>query len=151
MNDKNGVPFIILMADDDADDRLLAKEALAESRVVNTLEFVEDGVELLDYLNSDGVYADNPKPLPGLILLDLNMPRMDGLEALAKIKQNPRLRLIPIIVLTTSSAEEDLISSYELGAASFLSKPVTFDGLVNLMTVLGHYWIEFVQLPGQSD
>ena len=142
-------PFVILMADDDADDRLLAQEALVESRVVNTLEFVEDGVELLDYLNSEGAYADDPKPLPGLILLDLNMPRMDGREALARIKGDPRLRLIPVVVLTTSSAEEDLVSCYSLGAASFLSKPVTFEGLVNMMKALGEYWVEFVQLPAR--
>src|SRR5690606_11174000 len=115
------------------------------------LEFATDGVELLEYLTSQGIYAENPKPLPGIILLDLNMPRMDGLEALKKIKKDRRLRLIPVVVLTTSSAEEDLVRSYALGAASFLTKPVTFEGLVNMMNALGHYWSEFVDLPYRSN
>ena len=151
MTVKTRAPFVILMADDDADDRLLASDALAESQVVNTLEFVEDGQELMEYLRGEGDYAKSPKPLPGIILLDLNMPRMDGLEALAEIKKDPVLRLIPVVILTTSSAEEDLVKSYALGAASFLTKPITFDGLVSLMTALGHYWIEFVQLPDRTE
>jgi CheY-like chemotaxis protein len=141
-------PIVLLMAEDDADDRLLVKEALEESRVLNVLHFVEDGEELLDYLRRQGRYADpESSPRPGLILLDLNMPRMDGREALRAIKADPELRRIPIVVMTTSKAEEDIFRSYDLGASSYITKPVTFDRLVELMKTLGHYWIEFVELP----
>lgn len=148
---EKNMPLKILMADDDADDRLLAKEALEESKLKYSLEFVTDGIELLEYLTSQGGFSDNPKPLPGIILLDLNMPRLDGLETLKKIKKDRRLRLIPVVVLTTSSAEEDLVRSYALGAASFLTKPVTFEGLVNMMSAVGVYWSEFVDLPYRSN
>jgi two-component system response regulator len=143
-----GRPITILLAEDDADDRLLVKEALAEGRVLNELRCVGDGEELLDYLRRQGRYADpGQSPRPGLVLLDLNMPRMDGREALREIKGDPDLRRIPIVVMTTSKAEEDIFRSYDLGANSYISKPVTFDGLVELMKVLGRYWIEFVELP----
>ncbi|MGH9894358.1 MAG: response regulator [bacterium] len=136
------------MADDDPDDRLLAKDALAEARVVNDLRFVSDGEELLDYLHGRGRYsAPDSAPRPGLILLDLNMPKKDGREALQEIKANPELRQIPIVVLTTSKAEEDIYRSYDLGASSFIIKPVTFEGLVEVMKTLGRYWIEIVELP----
>lgn len=138
-------PIMILMADDDADDRILTKEALEESRVLNELRFVEDGEELMDYLKKRGKYADAPRP--GLILLDLNMPRKDGREALKEIKADPELRRIPVVVMTTSKAEEDIFRSYDLGASSFITKPVTFDRLVELMKALGRYWVEFVELP----
>jgi CheY-like chemotaxis protein len=138
----------ILMADDDPDDRLLAAEAMRESRVANDLRFVEDGEQLLDYLHRRGPWADpEQSPRPGLVLLDLNMPRMDGREALAAIKADPSLRRIPIVVLTTSRAEADVLRSYDLGANSFITKPVTFGGLVEAMRVLGRYWIEIVELP----
>jgi CheY-like chemotaxis protein len=141
----------ILMADDDPDDRLFAREALEESRLANDLHFVEDGEELLDYLLHRGKYTDaEHAPRPGLILLDLNMPRMDGREALHRIKENEHLRAIPIVILTTSRAEEDIFRSYNLGANSFISKPVTFDGLVDVMKVLGRYWFEIVELPRQD-
>lgn len=141
-------PLVILMADDDADDRLLAEEAMTESRVLNDLRCVEDGVELLAYLDGEGKYADRSAyPFPGLILLDLNMPKMDGREALAKIKAKEQLRRIPVVILTTSKAEEDMLSGYDLGAASYITKPVTFDALVELMRTLGRYWVEFVELP----
>ena len=141
-------PIVILMADDDADDRMLTKEALDESRVLNDLRFVENGEELLDYLMQRGNYSDpDSAPRPSLILLDLNMPRKDGREALAEIKAEPNLRRIPIVVMTTSQAEEDIFRSYDLGASSFITKPVTFDRLVDLMKALGNYWIEFVELP----
>ncbi len=140
--------LIILMADDDADDRLLAQEAMHESRVLNELYFVEDGVQLLHYLRGDGEYANRAiYPVPGLILLDLNMPKMDGREALAEIKSDPGLRRIPVVILTTSKAEEDMVKGYDLGAASYITKPVTFDALVELMRTLGKYWVEFVELP----
>ncbi len=143
-----GQPIVILMADDDADDRMLTKEALEESRVLNDLRFVEDGEELMDYLARRGKYA-NPErsPRPGLILLDLNMPKKDGREALKEIKENPEFRRIPVVVMTTSQAEEDIFRSYDLGASSFITKPVTFDRLVELMKTLGDYWVEFVRLP----
>lgn len=143
-----GRPITILMADDDADDRLLCQQALEESRVLNDLRFVEDGEELLDYLYRRGDFTDAEKnPRPGLILLDLNMPRKDGREALKEIKADPELRRIPIVVMTTSQAEEDIYRSYDLGANSFVTKPVTFDRLVDLMKALGHFWVEFVEIP----
>ena len=136
------------MADDDEDDRLLTQDALAESRVLNELHFVEDGVELLEYLERKGKFVDKSiSPRPGLILLDLNMPRMDGREALEAIKANPNLKGIPVVILTTSKQEEDMVKGYNLGAASYITKPVTFDGLVELMKTLGKYWVEFVELP----
>lgn len=142
----------ILMADDDADDRLLARDALDESRVANDLRFVEDGEELMDYLLRRGEYADPARsPRPGLILLDLNMPRKDGREALGEIKAHPDLRRIPVVVLTTSRQEEDVARSYDLGANSFISKPVTFQGLVETMRALGRYWVEIVALPGDGE
>lgn len=144
----NVKPITILMADDDEDDRLLTQDALAESRVLNELHFVEDGVELLEYLERKGKFVDKSiSPRPGLILLDLNMPRMDGREALEAIKANPNLKGIPVVILTTSKQEEDMIKGYNLGAASYITKPVTFDGLVELMKTLGKYWVEFVELP----
>jgi len=143
-----GKGITILLAEDDADDRLLVKEALTEGRVLNDLRSVEDGEELLDYLRRRGRYADpETSPRPGLVLLDLNMPRKDGREALREIKGDPDLKRIPIVVMTTSKAEEDIVRSYDLGANSYITKPVTFERLVELMKVLGRYWIEFVELP----
>jgi CheY-like chemotaxis protein len=136
------------MADDDADDRMLTKDALEESRVLNELRFVEDGEQLMDYLMRRGDYTDpETSPRPGLILLDLNMPRKDGREALKEIKNDPSLRRIPVVVMTTSKAEEDIYRSYDFGASSFITKPVTFDRLVELMKAVGQYWVEFVELP----
>jgi CheY-like chemotaxis protein len=136
------------MADDDADDRMLTKEALEESRVLNELRFVEDGEELMDYLTQRGKYSDpESAPRPSVILLDLNMPKKDGREALKEIKADPNLRRIPIVILTTSKSEEDIYKTYDLGASSYITKPVSFDGLVELMKTLGQYWVEFVELP----
>jgi CheY-like chemotaxis protein len=138
----------ILLADDDADDRLMAKEALEESRLNNPLDMVEDGEQLLDYLRRVGNFTHLvDKPLPGLILLDLNMPRMDGREALKEIKSDSQLCRIPIVVLTTSKAEEDVFRTYNLGVNSFITKPVSFNSLVDLMKTLGKYWFEIVTLP----
>lgn len=139
----------ILMADDDEDDCLLAQEALAESRLAfSNLHFVRDGEQLMDYLYQRGKYSNlHSSPRPGLILLDLNMPKKDGREALKQIKADANLRRIPIVVLTTSKAEEDIYRSYDLGANSFISKPVTFSGLVEVMRTLGKYWFEIVELP----
>ena len=139
----------ILLAEDDPDDRMLVQDAVAEGRLVNELRCVEDGEELLDYLHQRGKYAgESAAPRPGLILLDLNMPRKDGREALKEIKADPALRQIPVVVLTTSKAEEDIFRSYDLGANSFVTKPVTFQSLVELMKTLGRYWLEIVELPG---
>lgn len=141
-------PVTILMADDDPDDCMLAKEALAETCLANELYFVSDGEELLDYLYHRGKYAQlGSAPRPGLILLDLNMPKKDGREALKEIKADPNLRYIPIVVLTTSKAEEDIHRSYDLGANSFIVKPVTFSSLVEVMKTLRKYWFEIVELP----
>jgi CheY-like chemotaxis protein len=136
------------MAEDDPDDRLLAREALEEARLANDLYFVEDGEELMDYLHRRGEYADpEVSPRPGLILLDLNMPRKDGREALEEIKADSRLRLIPVVVLTTSKAEEDILRSYDLGVNAYITKPVTFESLVGVMKVLSQFWLEIVELP----
>ncbi len=145
-----GKPIIILVADDDEDDRLLMQEALEESRLANDLYFVEDGEELMDFLLHQGQYTDiNLSPRPSLILLDLNMPRKDGREALKEIKANPQLRKIPVVVLTTSKAEEDILRTYDLGVSSFIAKPVTFESMVEIMKLLGRYWFEIVELPSQ--
>ena len=144
----NAKPITILMADDDPDDRELTREAFEEAKLANDLRFVEDGVELLDYLHRRGKYADPASsPRPGLILLDLNMPRKDGREALQEIKQDPRFRPIRVIVLTTSKAEEDILRTYNLSAASYITKPVTFERLVEVVRALGKYWLEIVELP----
>jgi CheY-like chemotaxis protein len=143
-------PIVILMADDDADDRLLAREAMQENRLGNCVRFVEDGQELMDYLNRVGRYATEEAPRPGLILLDLNMPRKDGRQALEEIKSNPDLRCIPVVVLTTSKTEEDVLRSYNLGANSFITKPVTFERLVDIVRTLGRYWFNIVELPNSG-
>jgi two-component system, response regulator len=138
----------ILLADDDADDRMMATEALEESRLANDLRCVEDGEELMDYLLRRGKYSEPAAaPRPGLILLDLNMPKKDGREALREIKGEPTLRTIPVVVLTTSQAEEDIYRTYDLGVNSFITKPVNFESLVSLMKTLGKYWFEIVELP----
>ena len=143
---KRSIP--ILMAEDDEDDRLLAQDAFDESCLANPLFFVNDGEELLDYLYHRGRYgAAEQFPLPGLILLDLNMPKKDGREALQEIKADANLKHIPIIVLTTSHEEEDVIRSYSLGVSSFITKPVTFEQLVEVIQCIGHYWFGIVALP----
>jgi len=145
---KEGKMITILLADDDPDDRQLTRDAFVENRLANELDCVEDGEELMDYLRRRGRYSKlNGDPLPGLILLDLNMPRKDGREALKEIKADPVLRRVPIVVLTTSKAEEDILRSYDLGVNSYVTKPVTFKSLVELVKVLGQYWFEVVKLP----
>lgn len=141
----------IVIADDDADDRMLVEDAFMESRLANPRVYVEDGEELLAYLRGEGKFAGQPRRLPGLILLDLNMPRMDGREALAEIKADPALRHIRVVVMTTSRAEEDICRSYDLSAASYIMKPVTFQALVDVMATLGRYWLEIVELPRNLD
>jgi two-component system, response regulator len=141
---------LILMAEDDSDDRLLAQDALKESGLVMELRFVEDGVELLDYLHRRNKYAPPAiAPRPGLIILDLTMPRKDGREALQEIKTNPEFQKTPVLILTTSTAEPDVARVYELGANSFISKPVAFNALVDLMKSVVAYWFKVVVLPRQ--
>ena len=136
----------ILLADDDADDRLLVREAFEENHLLNVMDTVEDGEELMDYLYRRGKFTANAVR-PSMILLDLNMPRKSGLEALREIRADADLRSIPVVVLTTSKAEEDIIRSYELGVNSFIVKPVTFESLVELVRTLGRYWFQIVELP----
>ncbi len=138
----------IMIADDDPDDRLLLKEALEEAHFDCPIEFFTDGMDLLDYLYGRGDHALRPKDfLPGLLFLDLNMPRMDGREVLQKIKQDPQLRRIPVVVLTTSSSEEDVLKAYDLGVNSFITKPVTFQSLVEAMESIAGYWLGIVAMP----
>lgn len=145
---RHGKSITILIADDDPDDRMLAEDALNESRLGNDLYFVEDGEELMDYLHRRGKYADESlSPRPGLILLDLNMPRKDGREALKEIKSDPALRQIPVVALTTSQQEEDIYRTYDLGVNSYITKPVGFEDLVAAMSDMGRYWFEIVELP----
>ncbi|MEO5584709.1 MAG: response regulator [Flavobacteriales bacterium] len=148
---KQGSPITILMAEDDADDRLMTKEAFEESKLNNDLRFVCDGVELMDYLYRRGQYTDPANsPRPGLILLDLNMPKKDGREALRDIKSDPQLKNIRVVVLTTSKAEEDIFRTYDLGAASYITKPVTFAALADIVKTMGKYWLEIVELPNDE-
>jgi CheY-like chemotaxis protein len=149
---KHNRPVTILMADDDPDDRELTREAFVESKIANDLRFVEDGEELLDYLHRRGKYVDPASsPRPSLILLDLNMPKMDGREALREIKSDLQFRPIRVIIMTTSKAEEDILRAYDLSAASYITKPVTFDGLIDVIKTLGKYWLEIVELPDNGD
>ncbi len=152
--DNNGVSVLdhgkritILMADDDADDRMLMDEAMEEVHLSNQLDFVVDGQDLMDYLKREGKYLNMEKDLPGLILLDLNMPIKDGRKALEEIKSDPDLRKIPVIVLTTSKAEEDVLRTYDLGVNSFICKPVSFDKLVDVVRTFTDYWFQIVRLP----
>lgn len=142
------IPLTILMADDDEDDRLMAREALEEAHLSNDIYFVENGEELLDYLHHRGKYI-NPadSPHPALILLDLNMPKQDGREALKEIKADQSLKHIPIVILTTSRADDDIVKTYRLGVNSFITKPVSFEGLVDVMKTLANYWFQTVKLP----
>jgi CheY-like chemotaxis protein len=142
----------ILIADDDQEDREMIQDALKSSRLLNSIQCVGDGVELLDYLEHRGRFTDQLLyPSPGLILLDLNMPRLDGREALREIKNNLHLRQIPVIILTTSKTEEDIFKTYDLGVNSFITKPVSFEALVNIMKTLGQYWFEIVELPVAAE
>jgi CheY-like chemotaxis protein len=146
------MPITILMADDDADDRRLTQEAFEEGRLINDLRFVENGEQLMDYLRKQGAYAppaDTPRP--GLILLDLNMPRKDGRTVLKELKSDPHLRQIPVCVLTTSKADEDIYKSYDLGVNSYIVKPVTFEALVDILQTLEKYWFEIVELPPSKE
>ncbi len=151
MNPNEAMPITILMADDDADDCALTKEAFEEGRLMNAIRFVSNGEELLEYLKRQGRFAPPADaPRPGLILLDLNMPRKDGRTVLKEIKSDPDLRTIPVVVLTTSKADEDVYRSYDLGVNSYIVKPVTFEALVDILQTLEKYWFEIVELPPEK-
>jgi CheY-like chemotaxis protein len=145
-------PIVILMADDDEDDQILTADALRESKLANDFRAVNDGEELMDYLHHRGKHAPPASsPRPGLVLLDLNMPRKDGREALREMKADPALQSIPVVILTTSQTEYEIASAYNLGANSFIVKPVTFDGLVEVMRVATEYWLQIVHLPTGAE
>ncbi len=138
----------ILIAEDEEDQRILIQEAMLQARIMNTIHFVEDGVELLDFLYARNKYESNKnKKHPHLILLDLNMPKIDGRKALEVIKNDANLKAIPMIVMTASTAEYDISLSYNLGANSYISKPIDFTGIVEIMKQIGHYWFKVVLLP----
>jgi two-component system, response regulator len=144
--------LMILMAEDDADDRLLVREAWEESRLANELRFVEDGEELMDYLHHSGRHADPASsPRPDLVLLDLNMPRKGGRECLEEIKKDPGLKDIPVVILTSSKEEEDVVRSYDLGVNSYIMKPVTFERMLEIVTGLDRYWFQIVELPASTE
>ena len=146
------IPVRIVVADDDADDRMMIKDAFEASKLANEVDFVEDGVQLLEYLRREGKWSKLAgEPYPGFILLDLNMPRKDGRTVLKEIRNDPVLHRIPIVILTTSKAEEDIIKTYNLGVNSFICKPVSFEKLVEIVKTVGHYWIEIVQLPPECQ
>ena len=145
-------PVVILMADDDPEDRAFAREAFEESRLANDFRTVENGEELLAYLRREGRFGESGKaPRPGLILLDLQMPRMDGFRALEEIRGDPAFARIPVVVMTTSGADEDIARSYDAGANSYVRKPITFEGLVEAIRAMGRYWFEIVELPRHED
>ena len=144
MTPRNG-PITILLADDDEDDRLNTQHAFDKNHLADQLRFAVDGEDLMNYLRRRGPYQNAPRP--GLILLDLNMPRKDGREALKEIKADPELKNIPVVVLSTSGEEEDILRTYNLGANSFIRKPVEFEALVSIVGMIGRYWFQVVELP----
>jgi len=148
MNEQNKF-FNILIAEDDSDDTVLVQSAFQEFDSAYNLFSVQDGVELLEYLRNQQRYLDSTSaPRPDLILLDLNMPRMDGRQALAEIKADPYLRSIPVVVLSNSDLREDILRTYDLGGAGFIVKPQTFEDMLEVVKVINQYWFEVVQLAG---
>lgn len=142
-----GDPVDILLAEDNLGDRKLTKKALDQGKLRNNLHAVEDGVEALAFLRQAGAYADAPRP--DLVLLDLNMPRKDGQDVLAELKDDPDLRRIPVVVLTSSDAEEDIAKSYDLHANAYMTKPVDFDGFLEIVESLEDYWLQLVRYPSE--
>ena len=140
-------PITVLIAEDDPDDRELTREAFEANDVATPVCFVENGEQVMEYVTRTGRFADTGEVLPSLILLDLNMPRKDGRETLLELKQDIRFRHIPVVILTSSSAAHEVNGSYSHGASSFITKPITFDGLVDVVAALGRYWLHTVQLP----
>ncbi len=145
----NEGPVEFLLVEDDERDARLAVEALKESKVNNNLYHVRDGVEAMAFLRGEGEYAG--MPLPDLVLLDLNMPRKDGREVLAEIKEDPRLRVIPVVVLTTSEAERDLVRSYDLHANAYVVKPIDLDRFVEVVQAIENFWFVVVKLPQTAE
>jgi len=142
--------LVILIADDDEEDRMLTEEALEEIQMASNLQFVEDGEEALNYLHNSGKFTDKNKfPIPHLILLDLNMPKKDGRDVLAEIKQHERLKKIPVVILTTSNSGEDIRNMYSAGVNSYITKPVSYQGMLDAMSSLKNYWFNIVSLPGE--
>ena len=142
---KNGID--ILLVEDNPGDVRLTQEALKEAKVGNQLHVVEDGVEAMAFLRHEGKYADSPHP--DLILLDLNLPKKDGREVLAEIKQDPKLMRIPVVVLTTSRAEEDILRSYNLHANCYVTKPVDLDQFITIVKSIEDFWLTIVKLPSE--
>jgi len=149
MHGTHKIPITILICDHDEDDRSLTRRALEDAHIVNELKFVNDGEQLLDYLQRRGAYAGETgaAPRPGLILLDLEMPRMHGREALERINDDPTLVDIPVTILTTPRRGADVVDGRRLGVRAFITKPVTFEALVGAMNVLGGYWLQIVESP----
>ncbi|MFC8731474.1 response regulator [Luteimicrobium sp. NPDC057192] len=135
----------VLLVEDDPGDVLMTREAFEDHKVNNRLSVVPDGVSAMEFLRKEGQYAD--APTPDLILLDLNLPRMDGREVLAALKEDPALRSIPVVVLTTSEAEEDVVRSYSLHANAYVTKPVDFDRFINVVRQVDEFFVEVVRLP----
>jgi CheY-like chemotaxis protein len=141
----NSEPIEILLVEDNPGDARLAIEALKESKVFNNLHHVLDGVEAMRFLRREGAYAE--MAVPDLILLDLNLPRKDGREVLAEIKDDAELRLVPVVVLTTSSAERDLVKSYDLHANAYVVKPIDLDRFIEIVQAIENFWFSIVKLP----
>jgi len=140
-------PMTILIADDDADDRMFLEQAMRQNGYDQGIRFVEDGEELMEYLRRQGRYDEQNAPWPNMLILDLNMPRKNGFQALAEIKDDPKLRRLPVIVMTTSSADEDIVKTYNSGVNSFVTKPFNFNRLVEMVGTLKTYWMDTVKLP----
>jgi two-component system, response regulator len=141
----------VLIVDDNPADRMLAVTALHRARLNNPVVELENGQELMDYLLRQGKYVNEPDRKPLVVMLDINMPVKSGLEALGEIKANPDLHNIPVIILTTSSAEADILRSYDLGVNSFITKPVSFPDFLEVMRQVGQYWLELVSVPSRKD
>ncbi|MDB5242889.1 MAG: response regulator receiver protein [Spirosoma sp.] len=139
--------MIILIADDDADDRMFLEQAMRQNGYKQGIQFVNDGEELMDYLNRQGSYNSQNAPWPSMLILDLNMPRKNGFQALVEIKEDPKLRRLPVIVMTTSSADEDVLKTYNLGVNSFVTKPFNYNRLVEIVGTLKAYWMDTAKLP----
>jgi chemotaxis family two-component system response regulator Rcp1 len=145
VGDDSGDPVEILLAEDNPGDVRLTEKALEEGKLLNNLHVVNNGVKALEFLRQDGEYEDAPKP--DLMLLDLNMPRKDGTDVLSEMKEDPELKRIPVVVLTSSEAEEDIVKSYDLHANAYLSKPIDFDGFLDIVERIEDFWLTVVKMP----
>jgi chemotaxis family two-component system response regulator Rcp1 len=145
VNNENGRPIEILLVEDNPGDVRLTREALSEAKVRNSLSVAGDGVDALAFLRREGAYSTVPRP--DIILLDLNLPKKDGRQVLAEVKADPRLLRIPVVILTTSKAEEDILKTYDLHANCFITKPVDFDQFVKVVKSIEHFWLSIVTLP----